>query len=79
MLYERLTDMILFSLAVAFTIIGIHQSMVNGIAASYWIFMLVFSALIAYNYRKIYLKKKGKEEQLKSTIKSNSLKKAKRK
>lgn len=56
------TDIILFSIAVAFTVIGVHQVMVNGIARSYWIFMLVFTVLIIYNIRKKNLKDDDEDE-----------------
>jgi hypothetical protein len=43
---------ILLSLSVGFLIIGIHQTMTNGLAYSYWIFMLSVSLLLLYKYRK---------------------------
>jgi Mg2+/citrate symporter len=46
--------------------------MVHGIAQSYWIFMLVFAALIAYNYRK----QKAKQDEIGNESKPKS--KAKR-
>ncbi len=48
----KLTDVIIFILAVGFTLIGIHQSMIIGIAYSYWIFMISISLLLLYRLRK---------------------------
>lgn len=48
---KNLGDTILFSLAVVFFIIGVHQTMNFGIAASYFIFMLSLGMLFLYRYR----------------------------
>jgi hypothetical protein len=44
----NITGSILLSLSVVCLIIGIHQLMVNGLMASYWIFMLCVSLLLLY-------------------------------
>lgn len=48
----KLIDVIIFTLAIGFTLIGIHQSMIVGIAYSYWIFMISISLLLLYRLRK---------------------------
>ncbi len=48
----KLIDVLIFTLAVGFTLIGIHQSMMVGIAYSYWIFMISISLLLLYRLRK---------------------------
>lgn len=48
----RLTEIILFSLAVALFIIGVHQTFTVGLAESYWIFMLCFLFLLIYQFKK---------------------------
>jgi Ca2+/Na+ antiporter len=68
MIDAKLTDIVLFSLAVAFTVIGFHQVFVNGLLESYWIFMISFTCLIIYNLRKSYQKAEaeGTEDKDKS-------------
>ena len=48
----KLTDILILSLAVAILIIGIHQTMVNGFAKSYWILMVPLILYFALNLRK---------------------------
>ena len=49
--YMKLSSVILFSLAVGFTMIGIHRVVVQrDIVANYWIFMLSFVCLMLYRY-----------------------------
>jgi hypothetical protein len=48
----KLPDIIIFSLAAGFLIIGIHQSMAVGIAESYWLIMLTGVLLLVYYWRK---------------------------
>lgn len=48
----KLLDYILFSLAVAFLVIGIYETMVLGIGRAYGIFMLSLGLLFVYSYRK---------------------------
>ena len=48
----KLLDIVLFVMAFCFLIIGIHQAIVVGIAASYWIFMFSLMPLFLYGYRK---------------------------
>jgi hypothetical protein len=44
----KLSETILFSLAVAFLIIGVHQTFTVGILQSYWIFMLSIALLLTF-------------------------------
>jgi len=48
----KIIDTALFSLAILFMMIGIHQSMMVGFAPSYWIFMLALGFLMWYQIRK---------------------------
>ena len=48
----KLTDIILLSLSVVLTIIGVHQAMNFGIHNSYFIFMFTIALLLYYFYRK---------------------------
>lgn len=48
----KLSGVILLSVAVVFTVIGIHRSMVEqDIIANYWIFMVSFACLMLYRYQ----------------------------
>jgi hypothetical protein len=46
----KLSETILFSLAVAFLIIGVHQTFTVGILQSYWIFMLSITLLLIFKF-----------------------------
>lgn len=48
----KLTDIVLLSLSVVLTIIGVHQAMNFGIQNSYFIFMFTIAILLYYFYRK---------------------------
>ncbi|MBC7919939.1 MAG: hypothetical protein H7Z75_02515 [Ferruginibacter sp.] len=48
----KLTDTILFSLAVALFIIGVHQTFTVGLVESYWLFMFCLGLLFVYQLRK---------------------------
>lgn len=48
----KLLDYILFSLAVAFLVIGIYEVMVLGIGQAYSIFMVSLGLLFVFWYRK---------------------------
>lgn len=48
----KLLDIILLSLAVAFLIIGIHQTMVLGFGNAYWALMLTMVFFFAFTFRK---------------------------
>ena len=64
----KLFDTILFSSAILFMLIGLHQGMTVGYANSYWLFMLAISTLMWYQIRK---KKQTKEEGEKEETKEN--------
>ena len=68
---KNLGDTILFSLAVVFFIIGVHQTMTWGLASSYFIFMLSLGMLFLYRYRVARRKAEANEAK-------NSAKKIKR-
>jgi hypothetical protein len=59
----KLFDTILFSFAILFLMIGIHQAMTVSYMASYWLFMLALGTLLWFQYRK---KNRGKEENIKN-------------
>lgn len=48
----NIKDTIIFSLAVAMLIIGLHQAMTIGFEYSYWLFMLSIGLLLWYRMRK---------------------------
>lgn len=60
---------ILFSLAVVFLVIGIHQTITVGFEYSYWIFMLSISMLLLYRLAKGRPEKKKKEKKEKKESK----------
>ncbi|WP_320004357.1 hypothetical protein [Shiella aurantiaca] len=62
----QLLDILIFSNLVAFFVIGVHQTFVLGFSRSYWIFMLVISLLLLYNYRKNQSLQKSKEPTVRS-------------
>ncbi len=67
----KLSQVILFSLAVVLLIIGVHQTMMHGIQNSYFIFMFTTAILLYYFYRK-------KQDQDESGKKPNAIKPQKR-
>jgi hypothetical protein len=48
----KLIDAILFSVALAFIVVGIHQTMVNGIGFSYSFFMFAVGLLFWFQLRR---------------------------
>ena len=48
----KLTDVLVLSLAVAFLIIGIHQTMVLGFGKAYWAIMISLVLYFVFNFRK---------------------------
>ncbi len=48
----KLIDVLVLSLAVAFLIIGIHQTMTLGFGKAYWAIMLSLILYFVYNLRK---------------------------
>jgi hypothetical protein len=48
----KLSETILFSLSVAFLIIGVHQTFTVGILQSYWIFMLSIALLLIFKFQR---------------------------
>ena len=48
----KLADILILSLAVAFLIIGIHQTMVLGLGHAYWALMLTLILFFVFNLRK---------------------------
>ncbi len=47
-----LLNTIILTLSVVLLVIGIHQTMLYGLSASYWIFMFCVGLLLLYKYRK---------------------------
>ena len=74
----KLADILPFTLGLGTFVIGIHQSMVHGIAESYWIFMLSLGLLFLYSYRK-GKNNEDQEDPVKQPSKKKKKKKAKRK
>jgi hypothetical protein len=48
----KLLDAIIFSVALAFIVVGIHQTMVNGIGFSYSLFMFAVGLLFWFQLRR---------------------------
>jgi hypothetical protein len=48
----KLPDIIILSLAVAFLIIGIHQTMTLGISQAYWALMITLILFFVLNLRR---------------------------
>jgi amino acid permease len=48
----KLLDVLVLSLAVAFLIIAIHQTMVAGFQKAYWLLMIALILYFVYNLRK---------------------------
>jgi hypothetical protein len=48
----KLVDVLVLSVAIAFLIIGIHQTMALGFEKAYWALMLALILYFVYNLRK---------------------------
>ncbi|HLF35427.1 MAG TPA: hypothetical protein VI583_14375 [Cyclobacteriaceae bacterium] len=48
---KKTSNVIIISLALGFTVIGIHQAVMVGFGKSYWIFMLAISLYLWYFIR----------------------------
>jgi amino acid permease len=46
----NLKETVSIALAVSFFMIGIHQSSVNGIVSSYWIFMIALAFVLLFRF-----------------------------
>ncbi len=55
----KLLDAIIFSVALALLVVGIHQTMVQGIGVSYSLFMFAVGLLFWFQLRRT----KGREQQ----------------
>ena len=65
----KLLDVVILVLGFVCLIIGIHQSILFGIAASYWIFMFSMFLLFLYTYRKGKAQLNAQQEQSKKKVK----------
>jgi hypothetical protein len=66
----KLLDAILFSVALALIVVGIHQTMVLGIGFSYSLFMFAVGLLFWFQLRRNKARESGESEtkkQMKST------------
>lgn len=66
----KLLDAILFSVALALIVVGIHQTMVLGIGFSYSLFMFAVGLLFWFQLRRNKVRESGeskKKNQMKST------------
>jgi hypothetical protein len=71
----KLLDAIIFSVALAFIVVGIHQTLVNGIGFSYSLFMFAVGLLFWFQLRRNQTREIS-ESPTKKPVKSNkSLKK----
>jgi len=48
----KLFDVLVLSVAIAFVIIGVHQTLSVGFEKAYWAFMLVLILIFVYTLRK---------------------------
>lgn len=48
---KKTSNVIIISLALGFTVIGIHQAVMAGFGKSYWILMLAVSLYLWYSIR----------------------------
>ncbi|HEY4654435.1 MAG TPA: hypothetical protein VIH22_07970 [Cyclobacteriaceae bacterium] len=48
----KLIDVLILSVAVAFTVIAIHQAMAVGFGEAYWAVMVALLLFFVYNYRR---------------------------
>jgi hypothetical protein len=67
----KLGDVLILSLALALSIIGIHQSMTVGIGGSYFIFMFAAGLLFWFQLRRNKALSAEKEPPAKSKQKKN--------
>jgi hypothetical protein len=65
----KLLDALILSLSLAFIIVGIHQTLVNGIGSAYAIFMFAVGLLFWFQLRRTQ-KQEPKPEQLKKSTKT---------
>lgn len=63
----KLLDAMIFSVALALIVVGIHQTMVNGIGFSYSLFMFAVVLLFWFQLRR----NKDRETNTKKSVKSN--------
>jgi Flp pilus assembly protein TadB len=66
----KLEQVIILSVAVALFVIGVHQSFLYGVMASYWIFMLIAALLFYYKLRSNRIKQESSESSGKANKKS---------
>jgi Flp pilus assembly protein TadB len=66
----KLLDAIIFSVALALIVVGIHQTMVNGIGFSYSLFMFAVGLLFWFQLRRNKAREIS-ESQPKKSVKSN--------
>jgi hypothetical protein len=66
----KLLDAIIFSVALALIVVGIHQTMVNGIGFSYSLFMFAVGLLFWFQLRRNKAREIS-ESQTKKPVKSN--------
>ena len=66
----KLLDTIIFSVALALIVVGIHQTMVNGIGFSYSLFMFAVGLLFWFQLRRNKAREIS-ESQTKKPVKSN--------
>jgi len=71
----KLLDAILFSVALALTVVGIHQTMVNGIGFSYSLFMFAVGLLFWFQLRRNKARESNKSETKKPVNNKKPLKK----
>ena len=66
----KLLDAIIFSIALALIVVGIHQTMVLGIGCSYSLFMFAVGLLFWFQLRRNKARESG-ESQTKKSVKGD--------
>lgn len=71
----KLLDAIIFSVALALIVVGIHQTRVNGIGFSYSLFMFAVGLLFWFQLRRNHASESNETTKKKTVISNKPLKK----
>lgn len=74
----KLEQVIILSVAIALFVIGVHQSFLYGVMASYWIFMFVAALLFLYRLRSNRYKQTSQPDETVSKSGKKSVKPGRR-
>jgi amino acid permease len=71
----KLLDTLLLALTAVFLIIAVHQTIVNGLANSYWLYMIMLTLFFFHQHRK---NKNPESHDNKQPVKQNTAGKGKK-